>query len=263
MFALADQPQSIGKNLDNGIKLYIAGLAKVLPLTFIAASLGVVPDLLNVTRPSIDNPAVGAGMLGFLLVYVVVMIVVSFAIYGAVIYQYGAIATGHSVSMMDSVKRGFRCIPRLLGGGILYVLAIMIGMVLLVIPGIILMVSLALFSTAIMLDDEKAVDSLKLSHSLVWGNWWRTVILFTVPMFIIMALYFLLGAIFGVSMMAGGAANLNQESIAQTALMVSIAGAAINAVVTPLFYGITIVVYNDLKLRRSGSDLQAKLAAAT
>ena len=57
---------------------------------------------------------------------------------------------------------------------ILYGLAIVVGLILLVIPGIILSISLCLAFYLVALENKGAVDSLKSSHALVKGYWWRT-----------------------------------------------------------------------------------------
>lgn len=260
MFVLPTQPQSIGKTLDSGIKLYIKGLSKVIPLTLIAAIAGRVPDFITMSGSSLLNPTAAAGLMGFLLVYIIVLLIVSIAVYGAVIFQYGSIAAGQPVSIMDSFKRGLRCSPRIIAAAILFMIAFMLGSVLLIIPGIILSLSLSLFSTAIVLDDKKVVDSLKFSHSLVWGNWWRTATIYMVPVFIMTALYMILFMIFGFGIAAAGGPGA--ETALQGIFIMNILIALINAVIGPLFYSITVVVYHDLKLRKGGSDLGARLSGA-
>ena len=39
--------------------------------------------------------------------------------------------------------------------------------------------------------------ALKRSHRLVWGNWWRTLVVVSVPVVIVMILYLGLGIAFG------------------------------------------------------------------
>jgi hypothetical protein len=55
----------------------------------------------------------------------------------------------------------------------------------LIIPSIILSFSLLFFGYFILLEDKSSYQSLKASHSLVWGYWWRTFLIFFIPLFFI------------------------------------------------------------------------------
>jgi uncharacterized BrkB/YihY/UPF0761 family membrane protein len=125
------------------------------------------------------------------------------------------------------------------------------------------MLSMYLFSTAIILDDKGIVESLKYSHNLIWGNWWRTAIIFTVPIVIIFGLYMLLGIVLSLVMatMAASSGSFNPADLSQFSWFI-LAEAIINAIIYPLFYAMAVVVYHDLKLRKSGGDLEARLASA-
>ena len=125
------------------------------------------------------------------------------------------------------------------------------------------MLSMYLFSTAIVLDDKGIIESLKYSHHLVWGNWWRTAVIFTVPVVIIIGLYVLLGIVLSLVMatMAAGAGTFNPSDLSQFSWFF-FGEAIINAIVYPLFYAMAVAVYHDLKVRKSGGDLEARLAGA-
>jgi len=261
MSALPTHPQSIGKTLDGGIKLYIRGLAKVFPISLFIAIVGALPNLVQ-SNPSmlggIELKTLGVGV----LVYFVIMMVIGVSIASGIVRYYGDLAAGGMPTVGASVKAGFRKVIPIIIAWILYGIAITLGMVALVIPGIILMLSLFLFWNAIMLDNKGIIESLKYSHSLVWGNWWRTLAVLTVPLLIAMALYAILMTVLGVNMaMMAGAGNVAPDQ-AQVLLWFSIAAAVVNAVIYPLFYAVTVVLYHDLKLRKGGGDLEARLASA-
>ena len=61
--------------------------------------------------------------------------------------------------------------------------------VLLIIPGIILMVSLLLCYPTALFDNKGPVSALSESHRLVWGNWWRTFVMLSVGVIILMVIY--------------------------------------------------------------------------
>ena len=89
----------------------------------------------------------------------------------------------------------------------------------------------------------------------------------TVPILIIMALYSILMIALGVNMamLAGagaGASGIDQAGMMQTLLWFSVGTAVVNSLVTPLFYAVMVVLFHDLKLRKGGGDLEARLAGA-
>lgn len=250
MYSLPSQPQGIGKTLDSGIKLYLAGFKKVFPIALAASILGVLPNLLGFGAAGVDPASVGA-MLG---VVFLIVIIGSIILYSALTYRLGAVAAQHDVSFGDAIKRGVKTFFPVLVAYILYALAMMIGMVLLVIPGMILMITLSFFFIGIVLDDEGIIASLKNSHRVAWGNWWRIVIIYTIPMLVVMGLY--MGMMLGISFAAafGGAA------MGESIMILMILGmAAISALVNPLFYSVMIAVYHDLKLRKDGGDIEARM----
>lgn len=262
MSALPAQPQTIGKTLDSGIRLYIRGLGKVLPISLVVSLIGTAPNLIRF-NPGLVKVQDPAAMVTFFVGYFIVLVILGIAIYGGMIKFYGDLGAGKTPTLAGSLKRGFSKILPILISGILYSIVVMLGLVALVIPGIILMLSLYLFSTAIMLDDKGIVESLKYSHSLIWGNWWRTAVIFTVPIVIIMGLYVILGIVASVvvATMAGAAGHFNPNDMSQF-MWIIFAEAIINALVYPLFYAMSVAVYHDLKIRKGGGDLEARLASA-
>lgn len=264
MSALPTQPQSIGKNLDAGIKLYLRGLGKVLPIAFIVSVLGVFPNLIQ-TQPGLIGAGDPSSIAVIMIAYMIVMIVLGITIYGGMIKYYGDLAKGGSPTIAGSLKRGFSKIFPILFATIIYLIAVMIGSILLLIPGIILMLSMSLYTVAIILDNKGFFESIKFSHSLVWGNWWRTLTIFTVPLLLMMGLYFILMIIIGanITMIAGvSTGGLDQAAFMQTMLWFTLGSAVVNALVYPLLYAVTVVLYHDLKLRKGGGDLEARLAGA-
>ncbi len=68
-------------------------------------------------------------------------------------------------------KAGSRYLP-LLGTTILSIIIIILGFIALIIPGIYIMIRLALASPATVLENRSPVDSLKRSWAITAGNWW-------------------------------------------------------------------------------------------
>jgi hypothetical protein len=254
MVALAKEPQSIGRVLDSGFKLFVKAFTGVLPLSLAAAAVLAVPNIANVVMGNTEqvaSPVPGAT--------VVVLFLVALPIYmiliAAVVYRLGAVAEMHEAGTGAALERAVRCLLSLIGAAILYFLAMAGGLILLIIPGIILSLSLSFGFFAIVLDGESALGGLKRSHRLVWGNWWRTLAVVSVPVVIVMILYLGLGIALGATIVMSDGSPSSDVFI--TANLIE---AAIGGITAPLIYSIMIVQYHDLKLRKEGHDLAARLA---
>jgi hypothetical protein len=130
-------------------------------------------------------------------------------------------------------------------------------MIALVIPGIILSISLVFYSALIINDNESIFSSLKSSHRLVWGNWWRTATVFLVPMFFFFVIYTGLLMIFGLSGWAGGFDGDMQSMMAYLVAFSTV----MSAIGMPMVYSILLVQLHDLKLRKQGRDLEERVNA--
>ncbi|HEV8645283.1 MAG TPA: hypothetical protein VGR01_06910 [Burkholderiales bacterium] len=254
MVALANEPQSIGRVLDSGFKLFVKSFTGVIPLSLAAAAVLAVPNIANVVMGGAEqaqSPVPAATVLVlFLLALPIYMILIA-----AVVYRLGAAAGMHEASAGQALARGVRCVLTLIGAAILYLLAMAGGLILLIIPGIILSLSLSFGFFAIVLDGESALGGLKRSHRLVWGNWWRTLAVVSVPVVIVMILYLGLGIAFGATLVMSDGRPASDVLI--TANLIE---AAIGGITAPLIYSIMIAQYHDLKLRKEGHDLAARLA---
>jgi len=257
MVALASEPQSIGRVLDSGFKLFVKAFTGVLPLSLAGAAVLAVPNIANVVMggpEQVASPLPGATVLVLFLLALPVYIV----LIAAVVYRLGAEAEMHEASTGPALARAVRCVLSLIGAAILYFLAMAGGLILLIIPGIILSLSLSFGFFAIVLDGESALGALKRSHRLVWGNWWRTLAVVSVPVVIVMILYLLylaLAIAFGASIVMSDGRPASDVLITANLIEVAIGG-----ITAPLIYSIMIAQYHDLKLRKEGHDLAARLA---
>jgi len=166
-----------------------------------------------------------------------------------------ATAQSRDIGMGASLGIGIRKLLPVFIGMILYMVAVMLGMVLLVVPGIILMLSLAFYQVLIVLDDNRMFESLRASHRLVWGNWWRTATVFLVPTVLYMVLYLVLGLILGLFIPFTEGENTQ----ATLELAIGIMVIAVSTISMPLFYSIALTQLNDLKLRKQGLDLEERI----
>ena len=107
------------------------------------------------------------------------------------------------------------------------------------------------------------VDALTESHRLVWGNWWRTAAILTVGFIIIFVIYLIAGVIIGVLtpifVLGGGGGAENVLLI--TLIGGLLVGVLTSLLMTPFYIGLAIAIYWDLKLRKDGGDLAARVGA--
>jgi Uncharacterised protein family (UPF0259) len=257
------QPQSIGGVLDTTFQLYKAALMPSIPLTLLLVIAGSPSSIYVMTHSSagaadplamlalVQNPnywlAALASMVGFMWLL------------AALYLKIGALGAGEDVSVGTALQKAIGRLPTLLLMMIVFMIVITIGFLLLLVPGLILTVTLALCFAPAVFEGKGPIDSLLESHRLVWGNWWRTAAILTVGFIVVMVIYMvavlLIGAV--TPLAAGSGENLT--------LVSSVAGMAIGALmsmlITPFYVGLAIATYWDLKLRKEGGDLAARVGA--
>jgi hypothetical protein len=260
------QPSSIGRVLDSGFKLFVASLKPVLLLIVVTAIINVimqyamfqtmVPAQQFTTQEEMAQHM--AGIMSQLVGVSIIIWLVSIILYNAILSRVGEVAKDGSGELYDALIVGIRKVFPVFIAAILYSLAISVGFVLLVIPGLILMITLLFFQVLIVVDDEGIIASLKKSHALVWGNYWRTTAVILVPFFIVYALIMVVAfaaGFFGVITTP----DMIDGQMQMTFGVFDVVIAAVSVLMVPLLDSIFIAHVNDLKLRKSGSDLEQRM----
>ena len=249
-------PQSIGKVLDSGFSMYRAVLKPILPLSFAVGVVAQLPQLVPYMVGSSDPAAMmGVGVFAAFCVWFVVYI----ALYNGWLLSMDALARGGAaLDFGSAIAAGAPKILRVIGAMILFMLAITIGTVLLVIPGLILMVSLFFFWYLVVLEDKGAIESLKASHQLVWGgNWWRTVAVITVGGVIyfvaILLTVGLVGVVIGISAMGGPTPEQAAQGLGAGPLVIFALQALLTALLLPMWNSLVLVLLRDLQLRKAAA----------
>lgn len=259
MFEMPTSPQSIGKVLDTGFRLFARSFTRVFPLVLVAALAVSIPNFLFQNMAATSPAALAQNFGAKMIVTFVIVYLVFIAFYNAMFYRMNAFAHNRDDSTGDAVKVGFRKALPVLFAGILFVLVVIVGSILLIIPGLILMVSLFLYMPLMVCDDEGPISGLSASHNLVWGNWWRTLAVFMVPFFIAMIAYMGIGMVAGVVAGVSAVGASNEQMLGSVRVMVSIVTVVISLFIYPFFAAFMLVQLNDLKLRKRGEDLEAQL----
>ena len=260
------QPSGIGRVLDSGFKLFVASLKPVLLLIIVTAIINVI---MQYAMFQTMLPAQGftteeemaqymASIMPQLVGVAIIMWVVSIILYNAILSRVGDVAKGGGGELYDALLVGIKKALPVFIAAILYTLAISVGFILLVIPGLILMITLLFFQVLIVVDDEGIIASLKQSHRLVWGNYWRTTAVILIPFFIMYALIMVVAfaaGFFGVFSAPDMADGQMQMSFGVFDILM----AGVSVLMVPLLDSIFIAHVNDLKLRKSGSDLEQRM----
>lgn len=263
-YELPAAPLSIGGVLDSAIRLYRDSMRRSWVLTLLySAALGLFGFVWALALSKVAGPAAKdpRQILAIMFSPVVlgtlaIGIVVSFVFYGAVIKTLSAWAQGNqSLPMGSAIAVGLRRLPAVILGCVINGLAITIGFILLIIPGVYLFGKMPLWMAAVFVEDVGAMEGLRRSWRLTRGRWWRGAVIITVA--VIMIYVFALA--FG--LVAGAIGALAHLGITGREVINQLFQVASNMIVLPMFASILIVMYHDFKLRDEGGDLAARMGA--
>jgi hypothetical protein len=256
MYSRPTAPSPIGGVLDNIFKLYSAALPVCWPISLISGLISLVPGI-YIALKILDNPTRMVEMIyspsfwGSYLVLFVISLVFMFAM----LIRVAQVAVGEEGTTGGAIARALGLLPRTLGASLLYMLAWIVGCILLVIPGIIWSISLLLAGAFIAVEDAGTIESLKSSRRLVKGNWWRTFTILTIA--IIVAYLLMLTVQFG----AGFVGRVLSADPVTVLITTTVISAILNVVVTPLYSATVLGIYFDLKLLKEGDDLADRVAS--
>ncbi len=271
MLQLADHPQSIGKVLDDGFKLFVQTLLQILPLSFLAVAMPLAVVIASIGGNNYlllssgqFDPATSdiTSLVITFAVSVVVGLILAMASYAAIYYKMVGAVRGNTISHAVALLAGVKALIPLAVATLLYALATVLGLMLLVVPGFILMISMMLYMPAYVMDRESIVGSLSRSHKLVWGNWWRSFLIMSIPTVIMIVLLMGLGAISGALIAVSAPSEQGVAGMSQYSLLIEVAQHLLNILFIPMYAAFMIILYNDLKLRKEGGDLSGKIASA-
>jgi hypothetical protein len=270
MYALPRAPRPIGGVVDDVFHLYRASFSRCWALALIAAvltganSLYLQQQLRGLTPRGAATPASAMTLMNQLhalqhsagvLVSYLAMMLIWVVIRAAILCRQHAVAMGDEDTAGAALGFGLRRLPSMIGAGIVWALAIGVGMLLLLIPGIWLWGRFELWLAALCVEDLGPLKALGRSWQLIEGNWWRATTIMTVVLIIIMVLSLTGGAVVGVVV---GVSHGNLPSINLASTLVT---AVINIFTIPILTAAMLSIYYDCKLRREGGDLAVRLSA--
>src|SRR5665213_2834342 len=205
MYQKPTVPRSIGGVLDDTLQLYKASFASCwLPalltglvsgaFTYFVLAVPITsglpqanPLLAAMDRYKNLGPAYNVGNIA--------VSVVTLLLSGMMIANIAAVSRGETPAFGTALSLSLRRLLAMIGATILFGLAVGVGFVLLLIPGIYLAVRLQLFLVPLIIEPQGPAASLGTSWRLVGGNWWRALTVVTVLFVILLVLELLLGAL--------------------------------------------------------------------
>lgn len=154
-----------------------------------------------------------------------------------------------------------RLLP-LLGLTVVVTVVTMVGLFLLVVPGIVAYVLLSLAVPALMWERGTVAEALKRSVSLVWGAWWRVFGLLAVGLLITVLVSLVVQLLFAQLLPLGaGTSPMPDGTLAGHRLILGLGNVAAQTLAVPFGSAVTALIYLDRRMRRENLDVELRRAA--
>ena len=230
-------PRSLGQLIEATFALYRRA---AVPL-FIIALVPQVPNMVNVSPDS--GVALVLGLASFLLAVPAT---------AAGISCVGRAMTGRSTDVLDCYGRALNVLLPVLAVVVLVALALVGSVILMfIIIGIplfyFLLVIWSFATHAVVIENRDVFSAFGRSRELVRGNWWRVFgigLVFLLIVISIIAIVTLVSIIIGLLFNPG-------------TLVFSILSGVVGALLSPVYYIASTLLYIDLRVRKEGYDLQS------
>ena len=167
-----DEPRSAGSLLATTVALFVRHSGLFLSVTLLV----VVPVLVLVDgvwgRALADGPAAHPGAaartISELLAFVMPPLVT--ALHAVIVRELGV---GRVLGVGEALREAAPRFPMAVGAVLLYTLALVVGLILLVVPGIWVGTACYFAAQAAVLEQERPMRAIERSAALVKGQWWR------------------------------------------------------------------------------------------
>jgi len=267
VYSAPQSPRSIGGVMDDAIDLLKASFRASWMLTaayaLVAGAIGVFLQwkLLPASPLGVGSTQRVAAALA---AYANPLIWLSYlgSIFVSTWFTLALVRTQIEVARGNTAVSGFaqlgtvlRFVPGALFGTLLMSIAVICGMILLFIPGLFLIIRWVIVSPALVDRQQGIFDAMGTSWSYVRGNWWRTATIVTVVAIVVIIVAAVFAMIFGYVAVA---LRLDRATLLIGGQLVS---AVSQVLYWPAMVATLVAIYQDLKLRKEGGDIEARLSS--
>ncbi|HEY3731092.1 MAG TPA: hypothetical protein VGL28_07495 [Steroidobacteraceae bacterium] len=274
MYVQPSAPRDIGGVIDDAIKLYRASFRSCWPIALISTAVTIAAVIYFVARipmlATLRDPVQvwqqfrSPSLWGWFPIFSII----SLAVFAAVIAAQVSVASGKGpMSLGQALAAGFGRLHWLLLGMLLvllYTAAVLIsvlpiGVLLRIVVvlawlvyGIFLWGMLQLWIVALYAEDASTLEAMRSSWTLIRGHWWRTSIIVTVGIIIVIVLTIVFSVLSGLAMVMFPADPVSML------LRTQIVAALERVFIMPMLPALLVAMYYDYKIRREGADLAAR-----
>jgi len=246
---------SVGEIIDGSLRVYIANFATlfviyILPLVIVdfitdlgfRALMAVHVDLPSLGSSGTDVARIEQAAGGFLRLAVTVL--ASAAITVAV----SDACRGQKPGVMRSYRRVYQVIGKFLWTYVLVAFAVVFGLTLLIIPGVVAFVALMFAITVVMIERRGGMDALKRSITLGKGYYWRNLGVIGLTLIVAIVGQLLLA-------MAAAAIILMTDDLYNPGIIAKLLTSVFTSVLVPVPLIACILLYYDIRVRKENYDL--------
>lgn len=266
MSATRIRPRRVGEILDAAIKVYLRNARTLMGLTAVVvvpmrliAGLVLLSTLPNGSDVPGGTFSVSSGsqtasdraaVLGANGVLVVIELLAAALVTAACVKAVSDAYLDQPIGASESLRFALRRLPRLMVLEVVMWIGLIIGFILLIIPGIWLYAAWSVAVPVLLIERRGAFRSLGRSRRLVKGRWWATAAVLIVANLMVTLIA---GAIEALLI---AVASLPSQPSLLLAVTASTLSGVIGSVITTPFQAATVtLLYYDLRMRREGYDL--------
>ena len=269
------RPLSVGEVLDLSFRIYRTTVVRCLLLAALGVIAGQITNFVSLARGHGLSAATSFEQLQaemrdpILWVVMIIAWLATIVFFAAVLLRQQRLLTGGDAG--GEAAAAVRRLPALIGLMILIGLACVVCMVpallvgglaralvIVLILGALcyLVVSISCAQTILLVEGLGPVASFARSWRLTTSGFWRLTLLYTIVLFVLLALYFIFAVIGGA--LAG---ILGRGDLAVATAASGVAIVALGALATPFYTAVALAVLGDLKVRREGADLERRISS--
>jgi len=251
MYQKPTQPALIGAIVEDAVKIYRASFRRCVLIGVLYAVVSAALDLCVVAfahhegLPMTDveallevyqqPPVLALGLL---------QLVILLALFGAVLVVQDAVVRGEAApDLARAISIGFARLGRFVLATICYAALVILGLLLLIVPGVYISNLLSLYPVLMYIDDAGTQQSLEGSYRLMLGHWWHSATVLGVAAALLSLIAMMVDMAVGLPALLGGADVTGSTTL-------QLASDAADALLLPMLPAAMLALTNDLKLRQ-------------